>query len=91
MKIYCIKKNYQGHDMDHWQHWLENSIQSYHKTEELANEAIANLIKDKAYDSHLIWDKDLGDTRNILTYYVGSDNDEEKAPIYFVETIEVQE
>ena len=93
MKIFIVKKNYQATDMDGWNHWLESNVISYHKTKELADNKIASLISDKAYDSHLIWDTKLGDTRNILEYLDGQNGvgPFKKVNLFFNVEIEVEE
>ena len=93
MKIFAVKKNYQETDTDCWNHWLESNVISYHKTKELADNKIASLISDKAYDSHLIWDTELGDTRNILTYSTGCNLDGpfKRVNLFFNVEIEVEE
>ena len=91
MKIYTLNKSHQGYDMDTWGHWLESSIKSYYLTEELALQAIVELVKVIPYKDNLIWDAKLGDTRNIFNYtdQLNGVGPLKQVNLYFIEVIDV--
>jgi len=91
MNIYTLNKHYQDYDSDMWGYWLGSSVQAYYLTEELAIEAMVQLIKVIPYETNLIWDAKLGDVRNIFKYSDQNNGEgpEKQVNLYFIGEINV--
>ena len=93
MKIYAIKKNYQGYDMDCWNHWIESTIILYCLTREIAEAHIDLKLFGKPVVGGFVWDSKLGDGRNIIEI---TENPNGKKPytkchLYYIVEIDVLE
>ena len=78
--IYCIYKQYQDHDSDHWQHYLGKSLCLICNTIDIAEREIARLIKERIdtyselYPQTDYSNKYLSDVLNNKLYYTTDNN-----------------
>ena len=91
MEIFTLNENTQGYDYEHYNHWVQSRIVNYYATEELAKDAIQELIKDLEYDCGMAWHGELGDGRNIITLESGYSGNWKAEVVnkYFIKTINV--
>jgi hypothetical protein len=103
MKAFIVFRNYQSCDSDGWNHWVEQSVISYHLSIESANNKIYSLIKatvdevpNKAKSNpHIIdpnyWDHIICDIENNLIQLCNGTCDEyELYKMYDIRTVEIE-
>lgn len=100
--IFSVVKFNQVYDHDQWNHWVDESIISYHKTKDGAEEKVKFLLEKELENlkeliirnPHIcekVWEeRELDISNNIQLIKVGTKEDYEQTPFYSTRLIHLE-